>query len=184
MLQYDYKRCAGKKEPSSDAKHSGQKIRCIWSRLPCLQTWLKPELQRTGPLKLLSKASIYLKGQRVTSQPRQKWVSKAGNSGGYEEGPAVISPVFLTSLFHSFRMSVLDWNHHVILLVWCALRSSVFSKHRSAKLPFLSTLATCSLSVYLLTCSTRLKILENGNCYFYSGTLSGSPMAEHIENAP
>lgn len=110
-----------REEPSSDAKHSGQKIRCIWSRPPCLQTWFKPELQRTGPLKLLSKASIHLKGQRVTSQPREKRVSKAGSSAGCEAGPAVISPVFLTSLFHSFRMSMLDCDHHVILLVWHAL---------------------------------------------------------------
>ena len=65
-----------------------------------------------------------------------------------------------------------------------SLVSSAFSEHRPAKLPYLSTLATWSLLVYSLTCSTRLKVLENGNCYFYSGTLSGLPMAEHIENAP
>ena len=69
------------------------------------------------PLSFCPRLAFILKAKKMTSQPREKRVSKAGNLVGCEAGPAVISPVFLTSLFHSFRMSMLDSIHHVILLV-------------------------------------------------------------------
>lgn len=71
----------------------------VGSSLPWLQTWLEPVFQSLGLefpelLKLPSKASFYLQGQKMTSQPGEKRVSKAGNSTGCEAVPAFISPVF------------------------------------------------------------------------------------------
>lgn len=60
----------------------------VWSRLCWLQTWLEPELQRVGLElhKLLSKASVHLRGQRMTPQPGRRELLRLGTGQGVRRG--------------------------------------------------------------------------------------------------